>query len=57
MPRMQRITRWGYGIDMKFNFKMQLTVFIAIAALVLIGIFLDCGSLLKVECHRVILGR
>jgi len=42
---------------MKFNFKIQFAIFVAIAVVALVGIYLDCGSLLKVECHQVILGR
>jgi len=52
------LNRNFYGdINMKFNFKTQFAIFVAVAIIVLVGIYLDCGSLLKVECHQVILGR
>ena len=42
---------------MKFKFKEQVGLFVLISAVAFLAIYVMCGTLDRVECHEIVLGK
>ncbi len=44
-------------VIMRFSFKEQMGIFVLISAVTFLAIYAMCGTLDRVQCHEIILGR